>query len=58
MENIHLLKEIEELRQQLYSLSCDKELADPAVVLMSQKLDDLLNLYYRTSPTSKRRIVC
>ncbi|AFM02077.1 MULTISPECIES: aspartyl-phosphate phosphatase Spo0E family protein [Desulfitobacterium] len=48
MEHTNLLNEIEDLRRQLYALSYDKELADPAVVRMSQELDGLLNLYYRT----------
>ncbi len=48
MEHVDLLEEIEELRCQLYTLSCDKDLADPEVVRMSQELDSLLNLYYRT----------
>lgn len=57
MESGHLLKEIEDLRRQLYVLSQDKELADPAVVQMSQELDILLNLYYRSCLTRGYRKV-
>nr|WP_041220012.1 aspartyl-phosphate phosphatase Spo0E family protein [Desulfitobacterium dichloroeliminans] len=47
MDNEYLLREIENLRHQLYVLSADKELADPEVVQLSQELDILLNMYYR-----------
>lgn len=41
-----LLSRIEELRYLLYSMAKDRRLADPEVVHMSQKLDQLLNQYY------------
>ncbi|MGE4273832.1 MAG: Spo0E family sporulation regulatory protein-aspartic acid phosphatase [Desulfitobacterium sp.] len=47
MDIEYLLREIEDLRHQLYVLSEDKELSDPAVVQLSQELDILLNIYYR-----------
>lgn len=56
-ESGYLLREIENLRHQLYALSKDKELADPAVVKMSQELDVLLNLYYRSCRTKEYRMV-
>lgn len=47
MEDVHLLKRIEDLRTKLYLISKGKDLVDPEVVQMSQELDDLLNLYNR-----------
>lgn len=59
MDNVHLLKQIEDLRSKLYILSQGRDLADPAVVEMSQELDTLLNLYNRDLLKSEsRRFVC
>ncbi len=59
MDNVHLLKQIEDLRNKLYLLSQGRDLADPAVVEMSQELDTLLNLYNRDLLRSDfRRYVC
>lgn len=57
MDTMYLLQEIENLRNQLYVLSKDRELADPAVVRMSQELDYLLNLYQRSCLIRGRRKV-
>jgi len=58
MECNHLLKEIEDLRHELYILSKDKELVDPVVVRLSQELDLLLNLYGRLCSTDDYHRVC
>lgn len=41
-----LLTQIDEQRNQLYILVHNRSLVDPDVVQMSQKLDQLLNLYH------------
>lgn len=47
MEDVQLLKRIEDLRSKLYLISQGKDLVDPEVVQMSQELDTLLNIYNR-----------
>ncbi|GAB7386683.1 hypothetical protein BSNK01_05190 [Bacillaceae bacterium] len=42
-----LLKQIEELRRHLYEISKDKDFTDPEVVVASQKLDAVLNEYFK-----------
>ena len=44
-----LLWDIEKLRQEMCEFAKDKELADPTVVQISQKLDQLLNQYQHKS---------
>ncbi len=42
-----ILNTINELRQKLHSTGAGKVLADPEVVAASQKLNEVLNEYYR-----------
>ena len=44
---VQLLKPIEQLRKELNQLAKHKPLTDPEVVKLSQRLDRLLNEYYR-----------
>lgn len=44
-----LLQIIEELRQQLEEIGIEKGLQDPEVLEASQRLDRLINEYYRFS---------
>lgn len=45
----YLIKPIEEMRKELNQLGKRKPLTDPEVVKLSQKLDQLLNEYYRVA---------
>jgi len=40
-----LIKQIEELRIDLIRIKVGKEYTDPEVIIASQKLDDVLNIY-------------
>lgn len=44
-----LLWDIEKLRQEMCEVAKGKELADPSVVQISQRLDQLLNQYQHKS---------
>jgi hypothetical protein len=39
-------EQIEELRIQMQKIACDKDLTDPRVVRVSEKLDLLINEFY------------
>ena len=39
-------KQIEELRKQMQKIASDKDLTDPRVVRVSEKLDILINEFY------------
>ena len=43
---LNALKKIEKLRFKLQKIASDKELTDPKVVRVSEKLDVLINEYY------------
>ena len=45
--NSHLCKFIEEMRKELNRLGDRKPLTDPEVVKLSQRLDELLNKYWK-----------
>jgi len=49
----HLLAQIEDLRSQMIALAKELTLCDPRVVMISQKLDKLLNQYYALSASQK-----
>lgn len=48
MESV-LLRRIERLRKKLNKFGTDRDLLDPEVVRISQRLDSLLNQYQRIS---------
>ena len=48
-----ILRTIDELRQKLYSSGEGKALTDPEVVAASQKLNEVLNEYYRLQQKEK-----
>jgi len=43
---LNALKRIEKLRLEMQEIASDKELTDPRVVRVSEKLDVLINKYY------------
>ena len=46
---------IEELRMQMQKIALDKDLTDPKVVKVSEKLDILINEFYLSQEKTKRR---
>ena len=48
-------EEIEELRLQMQKIASDKDLTDPRVVRVSERLDILINEFYVSQETIKRR---
>ena len=49
-------EQIEELRLQMQIIATDKDLTDPRVVRVSEKLDILINEFYINQDTIKRWI--
>ena len=49
-----LIKQIEELRLELFRIKVGKAYTDPDVVTASQKLDDVLNKYQELVTLNKR----
>ena len=43
---VTVLEQIEELRLQMQKIAADKDLTDPRVVEISEKLDVLINKFY------------
>jgi len=52
---MRIVQSIEELRKQLVELGTIKGLQDPEVIRLSQKLDKVINAYYRRT---RRTIYC
>ncbi|HUS90155.1 MAG TPA: aspartyl-phosphate phosphatase Spo0E family protein [Desulfosporosinus sp.] len=48
-------EQIEELRLQMQKIASDKDLTDPRVVRVSERLDILINEFYSSQETIKRR---
>ena len=48
-------EQIEELRMQMQKIALDKDLTDPKVVKVSEKLDILINEFYLSQEKTKRR---
>ena len=48
-------EQIEELRLQMQKIASDKDLTDPRVVRVSERLDILINEFYVSQETIKRR---
>ncbi|MEN6459981.1 MAG: aspartyl-phosphate phosphatase Spo0E family protein [Syntrophomonas sp.] len=44
---MNIILMIEELREELIKNGMDKGFQDPQVIMISEKLDDLINQYYR-----------
>ncbi|MDD3269322.1 MAG: aspartyl-phosphate phosphatase Spo0E family protein [Syntrophomonadaceae bacterium] len=44
---MRIIQSIEELRKELNELGTIKGLHDPEVIRLSQKLDEIINTYYR-----------
>jgi len=44
--NLMVNEQIEELRLQMQKIAADKDLTDPRVVGVSEKLDELINEFY------------
>jgi len=49
-------EQIEELRIQMQKMASDKDLTDPRVVSISEKLDLLINEFYISQYTMNRRV--
>ena len=52
---MELMVHIEELRKQMQKIASDKDLTDPRVVRVSEKLDILINEFYLSQEKIKRR---
>lgn len=48
--------QIEELRIQMQNIASDRDLTDPKVVTISQKLDILINEFYQNQKKRSRRV--
>lgn len=48
-------EQIEELRMQMQKIALNKDLTDPKVVKVSEKLDILINEFYLSQEKTKRR---
>ncbi|OLN27318.1 aspartyl-phosphate phosphatase Spo0E family protein [Desulfosporosinus metallidurans] len=48
-------EQIEELRMQMQKIASDKDLTDPKVVRVSEKLDILINEFYLSQEKINRR---
>lgn len=50
---MNIILMIEELREELIKNGMDKGFQDPQVIMISEKLDDLINQYYRITSEVK-----
>lgn len=54
MKNLICIK-IEELRQKLVQITNEKGFSDPNVIALSQKLDEVINIYYLSSINNNKK---
>ncbi|MEN6462451.1 MAG: aspartyl-phosphate phosphatase Spo0E family protein [Syntrophomonas sp.] len=53
-----IIQSIERLRAKLVEKGMEKGFQDPQVIELSQKLDDLINKYYRLGQELNKQVPC